>query len=75
MEGRGSDTKGVFGQTASAAGFILARETGAQSRNLMRHSARNCVGKLEVKRRQELAARKMQSTPARGKFFLDNPLS
>jgi hypothetical protein len=61
--------------TASAAAFNLARETGEQSRNLLLKLARNCLGKLNVNRKSGLAAKKMQSQPVKGKFFLDSPLS
>jgi hypothetical protein len=61
--------------TASAAGFNLGRETGEQSRNLLREVAGTCLGKLMVNRERGWLPRKCKSQPARGKFFLDGPLS
>jgi hypothetical protein len=61
--------------TASAAGFNLGRETGEQSRNLLREVAGTCLGKLIVNRERGWLPRKCKSQPARGKFFLDSSLS
>jgi hypothetical protein len=58
--------------TASAAGFNLGRETG---RSLLREVARNLSWEARGESETWLAAKNMQSRPARGKFFLDSPLS
>ena len=83
MDGRGSDTRNKNGlpvgklwklraPTASAAGFHLGRETG---RNLLREVARHLSWEARGASETGLAAKKMKWQPARGKFFLDNPLS
>lgn len=61
--------------TASAAGFNLGKQTGDQSRNLLCELARNLSWEAQGESGTGLAAKKMQSLPARGKFFLDSPLS
>lgn len=61
--------------TASAAGFNLGRETGERSRNLLREVARNLSWEAQGELGTWLAAKKLRSQPARGKFFLDSPLS
>jgi hypothetical protein len=61
--------------TASAAPFNLARETGEQSRNLLHEFAKALCWEAQGESVTGLAAKKMQSRPAKGKFFLDSPLS
>jgi hypothetical protein len=63
MGGRGSDTRGKFGLRAG------------KPWNLLREVAGTCLGKLGVHRKQGWLPRKRKSQPARGKFFLDSPLS
>jgi len=58
--------------TASAAGFYLTGKTG---RNLLRAVARNLPWEAHGEPGTWLAAKTIDSRPAREKFFLDSPLS
>jgi len=65
MEGRASDTRDKYGLSAGKAGSNFERETG---RNLLREVARNPNLSWEAHgaSRTWLAAKKMQSRPAKG---------
>lgn len=74
MEGRGSDTSDKYELSAGKTGLNLRREAG---RSLLGEVAKepNLSWKAHGASQTWLATEKMQSRSAKGKFFLDSPLS